>query len=189
MVGQIGSLTQNYYRPVLGEEVRIGSGEQALAGIEAVAPTPQEGVVSGDPVNQLKPADSVDPGRRQLPEWTEALSDRALKKMGLLDCQTCEGRKYQDGSNDPGVSYKSATRISPDEAAAKVRAHEQEHVVRNQAKAEREGKEVLFQTVRLQSAVCPECGRVYVSGGETRTVTKGKANEECRPGSNLDTKM
>jgi hypothetical protein len=186
MVGQIGSLTQNYYRPA---EVRTGSGQQALAGVEAVAPIPQEGVVSESPVDQLISAYSVDPGRRQLPEWTEALSDRALKKMGLLDCQTCESRKYQDGSSDPGVSYKSATQISPDEAAVKVRAHEQEHVVRNQAKAERKGKEVLFQTVCLQSAVCPECGRVYISGGETRTVTKGKANEEFRPGSNLDTKM
>lgn len=88
------------------------------------------------------------------------------------ECQTCKNRKYQDGSDDPGVSYKTATAIDPDSAAAAVRSHEQEHVTRNQAKAAREGKEVVSQSVTLHTAICPECGRVYVSGGTTRTVTR-----------------
>ncbi|MDP4125178.1 MAG: hypothetical protein Q8917_19135, partial [Bacillota bacterium] len=40
------------------------------------------------------------------------------------------------------------------------------------AKASAEGRKVVSQSVTLHTGVCPECGRVYVSGGETRTVTK-----------------
>ena len=86
-------------------------------------------------------------------------------------CETCEKRKYQDGSDDPGVSFKMATRVSPEMAASAVRGHEQEHVVRERAEAEREGRKVVEQTVTYHTAICPECGRVYVSGGTTRTVT------------------
>ncbi len=89
------------------------------------------------------------------------------------ECQTCKNRKYQDGSDDPGVSFKTAGKIDPDVAPSVVRSHEQEHVTREQAKARREGREVVSQSVTLHTAVCPECGRVYVSGGTTRTVTRG----------------
>lgn len=89
------------------------------------------------------------------------------------ECQTCANRKYQDGSNDPGVSFKTPTALSPEEAASMVRAHEMEHVVRNQQKAMRENREVVSQSVTYHTAICPECGRVYVSGGTTRTVTRG----------------
>ncbi len=88
------------------------------------------------------------------------------------ECQTCKNRRYQDGSDDPGVSFKTAGKIDPDAAPSVVRSHEQEHVTREQAKARREGREVVSQSVTLHTAVCPECGRVYVSGGTTRTVTK-----------------
>jgi hypothetical protein len=87
-------------------------------------------------------------------------------------CKTCAERKYQDGSNDPGVSFKAATHVSPDLAPVAVMAHEGEHVVREQAKAESEGREVVSQHVSIHTAVCPECGRIYVSGGTTTTVTK-----------------
>ena len=93
------------------------------------------------------------------------------------ECKTCAERKYQDGSDDPGVSFKTAAHISPDQAAAKVRSHEYEHVVREQAKAEREDKEVVSQSVRLHTSICPECGRSYVSGGVTNTVTKGSTEQ------------
>ena len=56
-------------------------------------------------------------------------------------------------------------------ANAAVRSHEQEHVGREQFQAEQEGREVVFQTVTIHNAICPECGRIYVSGGTTRTVT------------------
>lgn len=86
-------------------------------------------------------------------------------------CQTCKRRRYQDQSNDPGVSFKSPGYINPNASASVVMSHEQEHVTREQAKAGEEGKRVVSQTVVLQYAVCPECHKVYVSGGETRTVT------------------
>ena len=93
-------------------------------------------------------------------------------------CETCEKRKYQDGSDDPSVSYQTPTRIDPDNAAAAVRGHEMEHVVHEQARAEREDRKVVSQSVTLHTGICPECGRVFVSGGTTRTVTKGNTKPE-----------
>ncbi|MBR1659473.1 MAG: hypothetical protein IJ705_04070 [Oscillospiraceae bacterium] len=86
-------------------------------------------------------------------------------------CETCERRRYQDGSDDPGVSFKSPTHLSPEQAASAVMGHEQEHVVREQAEAAREGRKVISQSVSIHTDICPECGKVYVSGGVTRTVT------------------
>jgi len=87
------------------------------------------------------------------------------------ECQTCKNRKYQDSSSDPSVSFQAPTRISPNQAAGSVAAHESEHVAHEQAKAEREGRKIVSQTVTIQTSICPECGRVYVSGGVTRTIT------------------
>lgn len=103
--------------------------------------------------------------------------------MEESECKTCAKRKYQDGSDDPGVSFKTAAHISPEQAAAKVRSHEYEHVVREQSKADRENKEVVSQSVRLHTDICPECGRTYVSGGVTNTVTRGKGEpkEQVEP--------
>lgn len=92
-------------------------------------------------------------------------------------CQTCEQRKYQDGSNDMGVSFKTPTRIAPEAAGAMVRSHEQEHVTRERAKAEREDREVVSQSVTLHTDICPECGRVYISGGTTQTTTASRPEQ------------
>lgn len=92
-------------------------------------------------------------------------------------CNTCDNRKYQDGSGDPGVSFKTPTKIDPSQAASAVRGHEMEHVVRNQAQASRENRKVVSQSVTYQNAICPECGSVYMSGGTTRTVTKGETEQ------------
>lgn len=94
------------------------------------------------------------------------------------ECQTCKNRKYQDGSDDPGVSFKTATHIAPEQAAAAVRGHEMEHVVREQVSAAREDRKVVSQTVSLHTEICPECGDVYVSGGTTRTVTAAETQPE-----------
>lgn len=110
-----------------------------------------------------------------------------LKKMrptGERDdgkCETCENRRYQDGSNDPGVSFKTASKITGSAEAA-VRGHEYEHVNRNRAKAAREDKEIVYQTVTLSRAICPECGKSYVSGGETVTVTRSKQDSRFEVG-------
>lgn len=88
------------------------------------------------------------------------------------ECQTCKNRKYQDGSNDAGVSFQTPQHINPAVSGAVVAAHEQEHVTREQAKAESEGNEVVSQTVQLHGAMCPECGRYYIAGGTTTTSVK-----------------
>ena len=93
------------------------------------------------------------------------------------ECETCANRKYQDGSDDPGVSFKSASKISGNVEAA-VRGHEQEHVSRNRAKAAREGREIVYQSVVIKHAICPECGTTYVAGGETTTVTRTKPGSD-----------
>lgn len=92
-------------------------------------------------------------------------------------CQTCEKRKYQDESDDMGVSFQTPTNISPEQVASAVRGHENEHVVREQAKAQREGRRVVSQSVTIHTDICPECGKVYISGGTTRTVTAAKKEQ------------
>lgn len=84
------------------------------------------------------------------------------------ECKTCKERKYQDGSNE-NVSFKSAQHISPTSAGARVRAHEGEHVANAYNKAEQDGGKVIQASVSIHTAICPECGRTYVSGGTTHT--------------------
>lgn len=105
-----------------------------------------------------------------------ALSNR--RNQDTYECQTCKNRKYQDGSDDPGVSFKTPTKINPTAVTNAVRSHEMEHVSREQQKAQREGREVVSQTVTMKTAICPECGKTYTSGGETRTVTRNKQELE-----------
>ena len=96
-------------------------------------------------------------------------------------CETCEKRKYQDGSDDPGVSFKTPANVAPEQAASAVRGHEQEHVVREQAKAQREDRRVVSQSVTYHTGICPECGKAYISGGTTRTVTAANSQEQPDP--------
>ncbi|MBP2634447.1 MAG: hypothetical protein H6Q72_354 [Firmicutes bacterium] len=123
-------------------------------------------------------------------EWTEPEIKR-LKETGQIECQTCAERKYQDGSDDPSVSFKSPGHISPENSAAAVRAHEQEHVVNEQADARNEGRKVVSQSVSIFTSVCPECGKTYVSGGETRTTTAtmSKSLPETELGTQVDTRI
>ena len=106
-------------------------------------------------------------------------SKSAQEVMEEGECQTCKERKYQDGSDDPGVSFKTPTNIAPEQAASAVRGHENEHVVREQAKARQEDRKVVSQSVTYHTAICPECGKVYVSGGTTRTVTRADNSQQA----------
>ena len=81
-------------------------------------------------------------------------------------------RKYQDGSDENNVSFKTAAHISPESAASKVRAHENEHVSNAYKKASQKNGEVLNASVAIHTGICPECGRTYVSGGVTNTMIK-----------------
>lgn len=106
------------------------------------------------------------------------------------ECQTCKERKYQDESDDMGVSFQTPTNIAPEQAASAVRGHEMEHVVREQAKAEREDRKVVSQNVTIHTDICPECGKAYVSGGTTTTTTKAdnSGSEQQQPQQQDDSK-
>ena len=91
---------------------------------------------------------------------------------GKEECETCKNRKYQDGSNEANVSFKSATHVSPQAAGSAVRAHEQQHVSNAFKKAAAENGKVLRASVSIHTDICPECGRSYVSGGTTNTQIK-----------------
>lgn len=120
---------------------------------------------------------------------------KAKKRQGIEKCETCENRKYQDGS-DEMVSFKSAAHIDPDNAGSAVRAHEQEHVSNAYKKASDKDGEVIQASVSLHTSVCPECGRVYVSGGTTTTQIKynsdmyaknsKESDKAVLPGKNVD---
>ena len=105
----------------------------------------------------------------------------AGKKVDKADpsyeCQTCENRKYQDGSNEHDVSFKSASKVAPEAAASAVRGHEQMHVTNAYQKAEKDNGKVVSANVTIHTSICPECGKTYVSGGTTRTTIK-YSNEE-----------
>ncbi|MDE6983987.1 MAG: hypothetical protein K2O99_05545 [Lachnospiraceae bacterium] len=102
---------------------------------------------------------------------------KAGKRSSPEDCETCANRKYQDGSDEGNVSFKTASHISPDSAGAKVLAHEGEHVSNAYKKAAQKNGKVVNASVSIHTSVCPECGRTYVSGGVTNTMIK-YANED-----------
>jgi len=100
----------------------------------------------------------------------------ALQPPG--DCDTCASRRYVDESDDPSVSFQTPTNISPAMSAAAVLSHEMEHVNNERARAQREDREVIQQSVLLTYDNCPECGIRYVSGGVTRTTTVGQSESD-----------
>ncbi|MBO5033958.1 MAG: hypothetical protein J6C19_09620 [Lachnospiraceae bacterium] len=109
---------------------------------------------AGQEQKSVNPDEVKKPGRRSSPE----------------DCETCANRKYQDGSDESNVSFQSASHISPESAASRVRAHENEHVANAYKKASMNNGKVLNASVTIHTSVCPECGRTYVSGGVTNTM-------------------
>ncbi len=102
------------------------------------------------------------------PEGTSATEETT----GAEECETCANRTYVDGSNESDVSFKSPGHISPEASAAKVSAHEYEHVRNAMQEDKEEGKELVSVSVSLKTAICPECGKSYVAGGETRTMMR-----------------
>lgn len=155
---------------------------------------------------QVEPAVQISPSGQQ-PDWEAQVgpayqvelsgnnwSDseiRQMKRTGKIECQTCKERTYQDGSNDPSVSFKTPVHVSPENSAAAVQSHEQEHVVNEQASARNEGRKVVSQSVRVFTAICPECGKSYVSGGETQTTTAAVAKKQqaSEPGEQVDMRL
>ena len=147
--------------------------------------TAQEKDDAARPDDKESPLSPEDPRDAQQDEQGDATHDLRLKDDKDLtpeeerakasghrstpeECETCKRRKYQDGS-DEMVSFKAAGHIDPGNAASVVMSHEQEHVSNAYQKAKDKNGEVVRASVRLKTAVCPECGRTYISGGETTT--------------------
>lgn len=110
-------------------------------------------------------------GSRMIYNPGESTEVKMGYKSSPAECETCKNRKYKDGS-DEMVSYKSATHISPEASAGAVRAHEQEHVANAYKDAAKNNGQVVKASVTIKTAICPECGRSYVSGGLTSTQIK-----------------
>lgn len=131
-------------------------------------------IYNATPVSPVNQTDRVTRGA----EGTSGT--KAGKKVEKGECQTCKNRKYVDGSNEGDVSFKTPGHISPESSASRVMAHEQEHVSNAIAEGSKEGKELVSASVTLQTSVCPECGRVYVSGGTTHTTIRS-TQESANP--------
>lgn len=93
------------------------------------------------------------------------------------ECQTCKNRKYVDGSNESNVSFKTPGHIDPQFSASVVYAHERQHVGNAVNESNKKGNKLLSVSVTLETSVCPECGKSYVSGGTTRTLMKKSTDE------------
>lgn len=130
--------------------------------------SPVSGYTSTGPVKEIQPAEE---SGKVIKNPTESKVKNAGRKSSPAECETCSNRKYQDGS-DENVSFKTAQHISPESAASRVRAHEQEHVNNAYTKAAKNNGKVLSANVAIHTAICPECGRSYVSGGTTTTQIK-----------------
>lgn len=154
-------------QPAAAERNRL----PGLSGQEEEAVIPR--ITGQEKAGALLPSEMADTGeagnKEAEPKVGETPAAWEVAEEG--ECQTCEKRKYQDGSDDPGVSFKTATNVDPKMAQAAIRGHENEHVVRERAKALQEDRKVISQSVSYHNAICPECGKVYLAGGTTRTVT------------------
>ena len=79
-----------------------------------------------------------------------------------------------DGWNPKDIGYDTGynhTYGGGTDADAKSTG-EAEHVSNAYAKAAEGNGQVVSASVTLRTGVCPECGRVYVAGGETNTTIK-----------------
>lgn len=141
-----------------------------MTGISMLNPT-IPGSMSLAPAAYPQRQDEADAGQKLVKNPGESTEKEPGRRSSPAECETCKNRKYQDGSNE-NVSFKSPTRVSPYAAASAVRAHEQEHVSNAYSKAAKDNGKVISASVSIHTAICPECGRSYVSGGTTKTQIK-----------------
>lgn len=111
-------------------------------------------------------------GTTQEGEAGLGVQDGGVEEVQDAECETCKNRKYVDGSNEGNVSFKSAQHIAPQSAASAVLSHEYEHVRNAMREDQKEDAELVSVSVSLKTAICPECGKSYVAGGETRTTMR-----------------
>ena len=165
------SLTGNYYNntAALGRASQTGWDAKAANGEDTASKALPGKEKEGSPAAPSDKEDGKVIVKRD--NWGRPVEDEKDGRKNPEECQTCKNRKYQDGS-DEMVSFKSAAHISPTAAATAVRAHEQEHVSNAYKKAASNNGKVINASVSLHTAICPECGRTYISGGTTHTQIK-----------------
>ena len=129
------------------------------------------------PVYMPEYSAAVQPDKAEIPAEFEEIQTHQAE---AVECVTCSSRRYQDQSSDGGVSMQSPTHIHPDNAAAEVRNHEMEHQFRDRVDAESRGREVIQNHIRLHTSQCAECGRVYVLGGTSTTVSRERSEENSQ---------
>ncbi|MCL2250764.1 MAG: hypothetical protein FWC12_02490 [Treponema sp.] len=169
------------YEPQLSAK-REGSPLDLKNSNDSRLPNPREIQEPPQVKNDYTPGAIVNISQQALDYQRKLQADEGLQKIAAAEeikgCQTCKDRKYVDVSNDPSVSFQTPQAINSSQSFSMVRAHEYEHVTNEQAKAQKEDRKVVSQTVSLSMSICPECGTAYVSGGVTRTVTKSDNKPE-----------
>ncbi len=159
MVGEIGQYNSIYQgSSAYGTSASGGSSDTASSALGTASASGSGSNVSADGKPVVNPGEST----KKLPGH----------KSSPAECQTCKNRKYQDGSDESNVSFKSAQHIDPNNAFAEVSAHEGEHVANAYNKARQNNGKVVTANVSIHTSICPECGRTYVSGGTTSTQIK-----------------
>lgn len=140
------------------------TGTAAVAGIRGVPATDAVAGIRG------VPGTDAAAGVRGMPGVdSSAQAGAATERVARGECQACKERKYMDRSDEADVSFQSPTHISPGQSAAKVMSHEREHVQNAVTEGNRPDKKLLSVSVALKTGICPECGRIYIAGGTTRT--------------------
>lgn len=91
------------------------------------------------------------------------------------ECETCQHRREDE--SEEVVSLKTS-KYTAEQSVTAVFSHEAEHVYRDKAYADMNNKEVLYQRVALQTDICPECGKLYVSGGQASAVAESGTGQE-----------
>lgn len=163
-IGAVSTYAGGYSNPYnYSDYYTRGAGMRGKDGVNAATPKDAFGNPKTDPLEDIALPGAKDKEKEE--------KERLGIKDPTKECQTCKNRKYKDGS-DEMVSFKSPAHISPESAASAVRAHEQEHVSNAYAKAATGGGKVISASVSIHTAICPECGRTYVSGGTTHTQIK-----------------
>jgi len=108
------------------------------------------------------------PGLYYHPNDTKAPQAQAAQnQQPASGCGTCASRTYQDQSGDMGVSFQNGASVAPEAAASHVFAHEREHAAIAHQEAQRTGGHA-DTSIRVHTSICPDCKKVYVSGGEAR---------------------
>ncbi len=187
MIGAVGTSGYGYW-PAYVSGATVGAAKTALetdlfsgekvnpvAAVPAAFSNAETERVTKSPAQK---AEDVDNAKKVM---ESGASDKLKKRLGLEKCETCENRKYVDGSDENDVSFKTPGHIDPSAAASQVSAHERMHVANAIEEGNKPDAKLLSVSVQLHTAICPECGKVYVSGGTTRTQMQHTAD-----GSDID---